>query len=398
MEENIPSLDELIFFEDDAIADFSEDPTTKDAPETGVDPTSIDMDEDDKVIDDGTSEEQDSEDEDNETIIDDESEDEDEDINVSTDAKKDEDGEDAVDEEPSREDSELDSYFNFLQDQGLLLLGENFEFDGTEEGFQKAVETTRSNMANQGAMMIWNQLPDDYKLVLEHGLSGGTDINAVKEIISGQTDLTQLDIEDEYNQEVILKDYFKRTTKYSDDRINRSISRLKASGDLEEEAETALNELKDIYKEEREELVKEQVKSKQEKEQRLQESYNNFTSVVEDMGLPESKRKRLVSSVWSVGDYGEYKDVSYFNYVDYMIKNNPEHLAQLAELYLDYDPGKGFKSDKAVKRAKTEVTRNFKDSIDKLSKTKSRTKSGKTRKPRSKTEDVEILEQLFNSK
>jgi hypothetical protein len=384
---NVPSLDELVFFEDDALADFADGLKDRD-PIEDFDPTADNTDEDTQIeLDDDTTDNLDDSD-DNST--------DDHDLNRSGDELEDSDLEEDDDNEEEVEHSEYSEYYNFLKDQGLLILGEDFNFDGTLEGFQSAIETTKNNMANQGAMMIWNQLPDDYKLVLEHGLSGGNDINAVKEVISSQTNLDNLDIEDESTQERILESYLRRTTKYNDSRISRSIARLRNSGELEEEAESALNELKEIYKEEREALVQQEMQRKQENQQRLQESYSNFSQVVEDMGLPESKKKRLVNSVWTVGDYGEYKDVSYFNYVDYQIKSNPEHLAQLAELYLDYDPERGFSSEKARKRAKSEVTKTFRDSIDNLSKTKSRTKSGKTHKPKTQAKDVDLLEQILN--
>jgi hypothetical protein len=393
---NLPSLDELVFFEDDALADFSDEIKNRE-PIIEVDPTEEDLTDNDDIDNEDDTTDDDPTDSDGVDDLD-TGDPADTDDDEDTDEGEQEDSEDLEGEDNDTPEggSEYESYFNFLKDQGLLILGEEFEFDGSLEGFEKAIETTRNNMANQGAMMIWNQLPEDYRLVLQHGLAGGNDISQVREIVSSQTDLDKLDIEDEITQERILETYLQRTTKYNKDRIARSISRLKASGDLEEEAETALSELKDIYKEEREALVQEQMKEKEENNKRLQESYTNFTQVVEDMKLPESKKKKLVSSVWSVGDYGDYKDVSYFNYVDYMIKSNPEHLAQLAEMYLDYDPDKGFQSDKARKRAKSEVTKTFRDSIDTLNKTKSRTKTGKNRKTKSKTSDVDLLEQILN--
>ena len=79
-----------------------------------------------------------------------------------------------------------------------------------------------------------------------------------------------------------------------------------------------------------------------------------------------------------------------------IVKNNPEHLAQLAEIYLDYDSQKGFTSDTIKRKVKSEVTTNFRDSIDLLTKTKSRTKQGKSTKRKSSQSDLDALQTFLS--
>jgi hypothetical protein len=387
-----PSLEDLVFFEDDALADFGDEP----AKGQGVDPTELEIKEPEEAPENLEGEEN-QETEEELPIVEESTEDEPEETEGDDYSEDEDESEDEDLEEGSEDlDTEFTPYFNLFKEQGALMLPEDYEFDGTEEGLQKAFQDSDRYREVTAAQKIWNSLPKDFQTILEVGLSGGTDINSVREVINNQTDLDEVDIEDEDTQEEIMANYLSRTTRYSEDRIKRTINRLRSSGDLEEEAESALKELKDLFKEEREELVQQAQKQKEEEAQRLQESYSSFTEVVDSMKLPEQKRNKLINAIWSTGDYGGYKDVSYFNYIDHMVKSNPEHLAQLAELYLDYDPKQGFKSNTITKRAESKANNKLKDKLDSLGKTKSTKIGSKTRKPKAKKSDVDLLEQILN--
>jgi len=391
LDNNIDQLDDMISFEDedndftDLAEMFDETEGNTEDDSSGIDPTdeldAAQSEDEDPVIEDDSPEDSVEPDPTPEPEEGDDDEDE---------------GTDDGNDSSISEAGDLTSYYNFLKQTGLILVGDDYEFDGSPEKFQEVIESTRSNMQTAGAQMIWEQLPDSYKLVLEHGLNGGNDINAVKEVINGQTDLDSLDLEDEGTQENLMVNYLKRTTKYDDNKIQKAIARIKATGDLEEEAESALSELKGIYREEKEALVRQQAEEQQKAVQTQQESYNNFLHTVGDMKMPDDRKRKIVSSIWTVGDYGEYENVSYFNYIDYIVKNNPEHLAQLAEIYLDYDSQKGFTSDTIKRKVKSEVTTNFRDSIDLLTKTKSRTKQGKSTKRKSSQSDLDALQTFLS--
>jgi hypothetical protein len=63
-----------------------------------------------------------------------------------------------------------------------------------------------------------------------------------------------------------------------------------------------------------------------------------------------------------------------------LIRNNPEHLAQLAQLYLDYDPKDGIVNSKLMKKVESTQKAKLKDVFDSLGRasTPSKLKTNKT--------------------
>lgn len=299
---------------------------------------------------------------------------------------------DSQESEDDAGQNELSGYFNFMKENNLLLLDDEFEFDGTEEGFETAIKSSQENLQYAAANQIWQQLPEDFQTLLEYGLNGGTDINKVKQFVSNNTDLNSLDLEDIDVQEQVVTNYLKKTTKFSDSKIIKHIERLKDLDMLEEEAVSAKPELKQMYDAEKQELLLQSQKEEEEHMKLIEDSYNSFVSTVTELELPKEKQQKIVNAIWKQG-HGEGKKYSYFNYIDSQIRNNPEHLAQLVELYLDYDSDKGFTSDRLKKKVKSEVNRGFRDSLNSLGKGKGPMIGGKKpskKRIKSASNDLEL--------
>lgn len=384
---NTPSLEDLIYFDDenesspdlgDSMDPTASGPNPDNEPETEPEDT-VEQDSQDLLKASSEQNLNDQEEEEETPTVEEEPEEEPEDLDLD-------------DEEGSG--GEYSAYFEFLKENNLLILPEDFEFDGSAEGFEKAVETSRNQMEVAGAQMIWDKLPEDFKLVLDYALKGGNDLGRVVETINKKIDLTDADLEDEDIQERVMQEFYRRNTQYGNDDIDKYIRLLRKSGDLEEEASNAYKRLQKDFESEKKQLVEEEAKRRQEYENTVRESYTKFNNVVDSMAnIPETKRKKIVQSIWGNNTYGPDKNMTYFNYVDQSIKSNPEHLAQLTSLYLDYDPEKGFNSDAIIKKAESKVNSKFRDKLEKLTSTKpSRGSKPKKVTKKSKKQSVEALE------
>jgi len=272
-----------------------------------------------------------------------------------------------IEEGEEASESVYTNQYNYLKDLGLLSVEEGYEFDGSPEALEEIVEKTKQDFEIAGATSIWNKLPDDFKIVLEYALAGGTDINKVQSLLVKEVDLSKVDIEDEDDQERVTRQLLRKTTKFDDKKIDNYIKKLKLSGSLEEEAEGALEELKKLDVTEKQELLKQTQLEQAQRQELMVNSYKKFNDVVTKLeGVDKKRQQQIVSSIWTVGQYGDYDGISYFNYVDHLAKSNPEHLAQLAQLYLSYDAEKGFVNNDLKKKAVSEATNKLRDTFDKF--------------------------------
>lgn len=334
---NQPGLDELVFFEGDEDLDkFTED----------------------EMDNDPTASKEGNEGEDND---DDNNENED-DVNTDLEDNNEDDS-----EQDDEDESVYVSQFNYLKDLGLIAVPDDYKFDGKPESLESLVEATKENATKVGAQMIWQSLPDDFKIVLEYALAGGTDISKIQNLVRKDIDYSSLDLEDESDQELVIRQALKKTTKFDDKKIDSYIKKAKLAGTLDEEAENALEDLKKYDEEEKQALLESTKQQQLEKQQALVEGYQKYVETVNKLENVDKKRKdAIVQSVWSVGNYGDFKEISYFNYVDYLVKTNPEHLVQLAQIYLSYDTEKGFINNELQKKAESQAKAKLRDVFDKF--------------------------------
>jgi hypothetical protein len=144
----------------------------------------------------------------------------------------------------SDEFNPLHENFNFLKEQGLFVLPEDYKYDGTEEGFQKAVEDSKSEMFNLVANELYDKLPDELRDVVKYVLDGGDDINGF--INYNNDPFKDVDIYDEDVRKDILKTYWKDKG-LTDDKAEKQVTKSFDLGTDEEDASEALEELKQSF-------------------------------------------------------------------------------------------------------------------------------------------------------
>lgn len=130
--------------------------------------------------------------------------------------------------------------------------------------------------------------------------------------------LDNIDLEDENNQKAVVREFMQRAG-YSDEQINKKITRYEDSDVLYDEAEDALGRLKEIRQQEAEETARQQeAYARQQQEQSQQffqtvsKDINNLTSI-RGINVPKEDRKALFDYIFKVDQTGQSQYTKDFN-------------------------------------------------------------------------------------
>lgn len=275
-------------------------------------------------------------------------------------------------EESSEEpDANLVGVFESLKESNTLVVPEDFEFDGTAEGLAKAVETTWESLRTSAQDALYNSLDEDSRLALKYALVNKKPLYAYyQENDTANVDYNAFDLEEEADQAEIMKLYLSKTTSMNETKINKQVELYKNSGQLMIEAKEAYTDLVAIQEEEKQKIEaeldkkqKENLRTALEVKQKRVEAINKLDEV------EESRRKKLVAFVANdlYPNGRNQAPTTEINHYIQSIARNPEHLAQLANLLLDYDPEKGIVLDRIVAKLSTKKAEEIKDKLDKKS-------------------------------
>lgn len=130
--------------------------------------------------------------------------------------------------------------------------------------------------------------------------------------IDAELDLDDIDIEDETNQKLIVKQLLKEKG-FSTKKIDKLVSRYEEAGLLEDEALDALEDLKEIKEEKKKQLLEDQKKAYQIQLQRQQQFYDNVVSEIKGLKnirgitVPEKDKKVLMDYILKPDTDGKTK-------------------------------------------------------------------------------------------
>ena len=130
--------------------------------------------------------------------------------------------------------------------------------------------------------------------------------------IDAELDLDDIDIEDEANQKLVVKQLLKEKG-FSTKKIDKLVSRYEEAGLLEDEAQDALEDLKEIKEERKKQLLEDQKKSYREQLQRQQQFYDNVVSEIKGLKnirgitVPEKDKKVLMDYILKPDTDGKTK-------------------------------------------------------------------------------------------
>ena len=122
--------------------------------------------------------------------------------------------------------------------------------------------------------------------------------------IDAEIDLENIDItEDEGNQRLILREFLKEKG-YNSKQIDKKLTKYEDAGLLEDEAEDALEALKEIREEKKQQLLKNQEKQAKERVARQQQYFNSVVNEIKGMDsirgvkIPEKEKRVLIEYIF----------------------------------------------------------------------------------------------------
>lgn len=276
--------------------------------------------------------------------------------------------EESEEETPEEPNESLVNVFESLKESKALVVPEDFQFDGTAEGLSTAIESTFDSLRSSAQESLYNALDEDSRLALKYALVNKKPLYSYyQENDSANFDYDAFDLEEEADQAEIMKVYLSKTTSLTEAKINKQVDLYKNSGQLMVEAKDAYTELVAIQEEEKQKIEaeldkkqKENLKTALEIKQKRVEAINKLDDV------EESRRKKLVAFVANdlyLNGRNQAPTTEINHYIQ-SIARNPEHLAQLANLLVDYDPDKGIVLDRIVAKLSTKKAEDIKNKLD----------------------------------
>ena len=136
--------------------------------------------------------------------------------------------------------------------------------------------------------------------------------------------LDNIDLEDENNQKAVLRDFMHRSG-YSDEQINKKLTRYEDNDVLYEEAEDALGRLKEIRQHEVEEATRMQEEQARRNEEQSRAFFNDVSTSINNLtnirgiNVPKEDRKALFDYIFKVDQNGQSQYTKDFN--KNMVKN-----------------------------------------------------------------------------
>lgn len=131
--------------------------------------------------------------------------------------------------------------------------------------------------------------------------------------IDAELDLENIDLEDDESaQKAVLKEFMKEKG-FSSAQIEKKLSKYEDAGILEDEAEDALEALRDIRTQKKEQLLTQQKKAAEEAQKRQQDLFNNVVAEIKGMDsiygieIPEKDKKTLLEYIFKPGADGMTK-------------------------------------------------------------------------------------------
>ena len=204
--------------------------------------------------------------------------------------KKDpEDTTDGDDDNDDEFEKEISSYFatEFSKKVGLDL-EEDAKFESVDD-----VIGLLQNVIEENSKPIYSS--DEVARFDEFVKQGGDLKNFYDEVYSGRVSVDKLDIESESDQKAVIREHLVNQG-YSDVKIKRALDRYEESGVLKEEAEDAIELVKEFNKKNTEMLLKDQEKSFQEQQRMKQEFLHNVNTTIKDVselaGVPITDRDK----------------------------------------------------------------------------------------------------------
>lgn len=268
-----------------------------------------------------------------------------------------------VEEDPIEEDND-DTITNFFDALSEKLGWEDIEDDEKPRTAEELIEYF-------GNVITENSKPEyaseEVEALDEFVKQGGNIRDYFK--IDKEVDLDELDMEDERSQKYVVKELLKEKG-FNEKQIEKKLSKYEDAGILEDEATDALEDLKEIREEKKQQLLADQKKQFEAEQARQRELYNSVVTnikgleTIRGIKVPEKDKRALIDYILKPDTDGQTR-----YYKDY-VKGGVKSLIESAYFTMNADK----LISAAESKGRTKAVDKFRNSL------KSPSVSGKTQK------------------
>ena len=262
------------------------------------------------------------------------------------------DKENSAEEEPS-------TLFETMVEMGLLMLPDDFEFDGTEEGLQKAVELDFEARQELAAQEITNRIADPkVQEIVDAAIKGGKflDIEKYFKNQREEFDFENIDLSTEDKQKDFLRNIYKQKG-MKPSQIEALIETAEADNTLEtdsEEERAAIITAKSNARK----LMAEKARKDALKDRDDQIAYERqLSAALKESQLPLSRKQKVIASLQNIVEVGQTR-MPEWQYKILLMQQNQADFIQLIDLVSSYDPKQGFKKPAQEDKTKEKSEKN----------------------------------------
>lgn len=206
---------------------------------------------------------------------------------------------DIVDYDTSDDNSESDTIISFFDSISERLGWEDVEDDEKPKTAEELVEYFQEVIEENSVP----QYASEEVEALDKFVKNGGNLRDYFQI-DGELDLEDFEIEDnEVNQKLILKEFLKEKG-FNNKQIDKKLTKYENAGLLEDEATDALEALRDIREQKKQQLLEEQEKSAKELKKRQQDYFNSVVTEIKGMDnirgikIPQKDKQALLEYIF----------------------------------------------------------------------------------------------------
>lgn len=211
----------------------------------------------------------------------------------------DDDNDNIVDDGISDDDSESDTIISFFDSISERLGWEDVEDDEKPKTAEELVEYFQEVIEENSVP----QYASEEVEALDKFVKNGGNLRDYFQI-DGELDLEDFEIEDnEVNQKLILKEFLKEKG-FNNKQIDKKLTKYEDAGLLEDEATDALEALRDIREQKKQQLLEEQEKSAKELKKRQRDYFNSVVTEIKGMDnirgikIPQKDKQALLEYIF----------------------------------------------------------------------------------------------------
>jgi len=278
-------------------------------------------------------------------------------------------------------------FIEIMAETGVLDLPENAEIGDSAEDLVEAFETTVNKRISQGIEEYKESVPELAKSFLEY-LENGGDPKRFIEAQTGPIDLTNIDITDEANQKMLIREHLK-SQDYTNEEIKEILQDYEDSLLLEKQAKVAVKKLEAIQSKQTEILLKQQEAEVREREKALKEYVSDIQRIIKEskeiagLEIPEAEKKTFENYLFK-------RDKAGLTAYQKDLQENPNK-TQVELAYLKF---KKYDFAKAAKKGENAAARKIRETV--LSKTETTVKGSTADVPRNSS-DFSAFEKMFKN-